>query len=81
MLLASTRHASVAPVGIRESTASAAALNASAEILGDDHQDHDEQPCAERPGIGTDDVKQLPHAYIMRRQERIERKAAGLKLG
>jgi hypothetical protein len=59
----------------------AATLNAAAKILCDDHLDHDEQPRAEGPGIGTDDVEQLPHARILRRQEQTERKVAGLKLG
>jgi hypothetical protein len=56
-------------------------MNAAAKILGHNHQDHDQQPCAERQGIGTDDVKQLPHERIMRTRKRTDGKAAGLNLG
>jgi hypothetical protein len=81
LVASSVTAATITAVGIREvaEAAVAATLNATAEIFRDDHHDHDKQPCAERPGIGANDVEQLPHARILHRQEQTDRKAAPSK--
>ena len=77
LVASSVAAASITPVGIREVAEAdiAATLNTAAEILRDDHHDHDKQPCAERPGIGTNGLEQLPHARILHRQEQTDRKS------
>ena len=81
LVASSVAAASITPIGIREVAEAdvAATLSTAAEILRDDHHDHDEQPRTEGPGIGANDIEQLPHARILRRQEQTDRKATPSK--
>ena len=82
LVAASSVPATVTAAGIREIAARGAiTMNAAAKVLGKDHQDHDKEPGAERPGIGTDDVEQLAHARILAGRKRTDRKSVCLKEG
>jgi len=58
LVAASSVPATVATAEIREvSAGGTVTVNAPTKILGENHQDHDKEPGAEWPGIGTDDVE------------------------